>query len=299
MRSMMNYLEMDTLLFYIGDPKQSIYAWRKADLHTYFQAKNKIPAERHYEMEKNYRSSGAYLAAVEEFFRRCKDPFHTADSELDLNFLSVEAHNDAYKGLTKAADEIKALQIFDGGTKGKIKPKVPKLVREILEGGYLLNGEEVKNSDIGILVRTNKEAAQIKGLLADAGIHSITIDDNQVFQDSQEAKSLRYILQAVLETTEANINKALLNAFTGYSSKEVAERNKEDLLDVFRGYREKWNRSGVYPMVKDYMNDFGVMRNLLEKGNANGLRILTDLTQILELLQEAEYRQELKPIRPV
>ena len=285
-----------TTLFYIGDPKQSIYAWRKADLHTYFQAKSKIPAEQHYEMEKNFRSSGAFLAAVEEFFRRCNDPFHTANSELDLNFISVQAHDDSIIGLTKAADELKALQIFDGETKAKIKPKVPRLVREILEDDYLLNGKKVKNSDIGILVRTNKEAAQIKGLLADAAIHSITINDNQVFQDSQEAKSLRYILQAVLEIKEANINKALLNAFTGYNSKEVAERNKEDLLDVFRGYREKWNKSGVYPMVKDYMSDFGIMRNLLENGNANGLRILTDLTQILELLQEAEYRQELKPL---
>ena len=147
-----------------------------------------------------------------------------------------------------------------------------------------------------ILVRTNNEAAQVKGLLAGAGIHAITIDDNHVFRDSQEAKSLRYILQAVLDTSESNINKALLNSFTGYDAKEVAEINKEDLLDVFRVYREIWYRSGVYPMIREYMNDFGIMRNLLETSDANGLRVLTDLTQILELLQEAEYRQELKPL---
>ncbi|HSI69399.1 MAG TPA: UvrD-helicase domain-containing protein, partial [Gillisia sp.] len=286
----------ETTLFYIGDPKQSIYAWRKADLHTYFQAKGKIPVERHYKMDKNYRSSTAYVTAIEEFYNRCDDPFNTANSGLDLNFISVEAHNSSSTGLKKDAYELKALQIFDGETKTKIKPKIPKLVHEILEGGYLLNGKDVKNSDIGILVRTNKEAAQIKGLLADAGIHAITIDDNQVFRDSQEAKSLRYILQAVLETKTANINKALLNTFTGYSAKKVAEISKEDLLDIFRVYREKWTKSGVYPMVKEFMKDFGVMRNLLEKSNENGLRILTDLTQILELLQEAEYRQELKPL---
>lgn len=286
----------DKILFYIGDPKQSIYAWRKADLHTYFQAKKNIPAERHYEMDKNYRSSPAYITAVDEFYSRCEDPFSTGNGDLNLRYLPVTAHNKLAEGLKKESDVLNALQVFDGETKGKIKAKVPKLVYEILNGGYKLNGKEIKNSDIGILVRTNNEAAQVKGLLAGAGIHAITIDDNQVFRDSQEAKSLRYILQAVLDTSESNINKALLNSFTGYDAKEVAEINKEDLLDVFRDYREIWYRSGVYPMIREYMNDFGIMRNLLETSDANGLRVLTDLTQILELLQEAEYRQELKPL---
>ena len=286
----------DKILFYIGDPKQSIYAWRKADLHTYFQAKGNIPKERQYEMDKNYRSSTAYINSVEEFYSRCKDSFHTAESELDLSYLPVMAHNKKAIGLKKEAKELNALQIFDGGTKSQIKIKVQKLVNELLNGGYVLNGEKVENSDIGILVRTNNEAAQIKNLLAGAGIHAITIDDSQVFQDSQEAKSLLYILQAVLTPTEGHINKAILNSFTGYNAKQTAERSKEDLLDVFRSYREIWNEAGVYPMLKKYMNDFGVMKHLLETSDSNGLRILTNLTQILELLQESEYRQELKPL---
>ncbi len=286
----------DKILFYIGDPKQSIYAWRKADLHTYFQAKENIPKVRHYEMDKNYRSSAAYLEALEEFYSRCPDPFYTESSELDLKYLPVTAHLRSAIGLKKESKELKPLQIFNGETKAKIKLKIPRLVYEILYGGYLLNGEKVKNSDIGILVRTNKEAAQVKGLLANAGIHAITIDDNQVFQDSQVAKSLKHVLQAILNTTEANINKALLNSFTGFDSKKVAEINKENLLDSFRTYREIWARSGVYAMVKGYINDFGVMQHLLGTSEANGLRILTDLTQILELLQETEYRRELKPI---
>ena len=56
-----------------------------------------------------------------------------------------------------------------------------------------------------------------------------------------------------------------------------------------------WRESGVYPMLKEYMSDFGVYTRLMDSENPNGLRILSNLTQLLELLQEAEYKLELKP----
>src|SRR5690606_25490016 len=35
----------DTIVFFIGDPKQSIYAWRKADIETYFEARRHVDKE--------------------------------------------------------------------------------------------------------------------------------------------------------------------------------------------------------------------------------------------------------------
>ena len=250
-------------IFFIGDPKQSIYAWRKADLNTYFRAKKDI--DRHFEMNVNFRSSKAYVEAVSQFYDRGQDPFKTKKSDLDINYLPVTANDTTSSGLTHPERKMKPLQMFDGGTKGKIKSLAKRLVHDILFGGYKLNGKDVVKSDIGILVRSNKEAQEVKSLLANEGIHAITIDDSSIYKDSEEAKSLRYIMEAVLNITEKNISKALLNSFTGYSYKKVSAIKKEELLDTFRGYRDIWKESGIYPMIRKYMEDLDVMRHLMEE----------------------------------
>ncbi|HJT74329.1 MAG TPA: UvrD-helicase domain-containing protein, partial [Chitinophaga sp.] len=55
-----------SILFYIGDPKQSIYAWRKADIFTYFKARASV--QHVYGMNRNFRSSALFIEAMNKFF---------------------------------------------------------------------------------------------------------------------------------------------------------------------------------------------------------------------------------------
>ncbi|WP_238580325.1 UvrD-helicase domain-containing protein, partial [Pseudomonas aeruginosa] len=52
----------ETGLFMIGDPKQAIYAFRGADIHTYLRAREATRG-RHYTLGKNFRSTAAMVAA--------------------------------------------------------------------------------------------------------------------------------------------------------------------------------------------------------------------------------------------
>ena len=61
----------EKILFYIGDPKQSIYAFRKADIFTYFKAKENVLNL--HEMNTNHRSTEAYIKAMNEFFQPVAD----------------------------------------------------------------------------------------------------------------------------------------------------------------------------------------------------------------------------------
>src|SRR6185369_280884 len=60
-------------LFLIGDPKQAIYAFRGADLHTYLAARKR--ATRVFQLATNYRSDAALVEAVNTLFLRPAAPF--------------------------------------------------------------------------------------------------------------------------------------------------------------------------------------------------------------------------------
>ena len=58
-------------LLLIGDPKQAIYAFRGADIHSYLQAR-RATAGRHHVLGTNHRSSAALVAAVNGCFQRAE-----------------------------------------------------------------------------------------------------------------------------------------------------------------------------------------------------------------------------------
>src|SRR5699024_6701768 len=62
-------------LFMIGDPKQSIYSFRGADVFVYLQAREETPAENRYSLDFNYRSTPFLLDAFNTLFGVPAHPF--------------------------------------------------------------------------------------------------------------------------------------------------------------------------------------------------------------------------------
>jgi exodeoxyribonuclease V beta subunit len=61
-------------LFLIGDPKQSIYGFRGADIHSYLAARRATEG-RHYQLGTNYRSTAALVQAVNQLFQHAEGKF--------------------------------------------------------------------------------------------------------------------------------------------------------------------------------------------------------------------------------
>ena len=87
-----------TVLFYIGDPKQSIYAWRKADIATYFNAYDDVANK--YGMNENYRSSVSFIQAMNTFFLPVAgfDTFHFPEDEQSIQYIEVKSPDVNTKG---------------------------------------------------------------------------------------------------------------------------------------------------------------------------------------------------------
>ena len=90
-------------LILIGDPKQAIYAFRGADIHTYLRAREATRG-RHYTLDTNFRSSKAMVGAVNHVFEVAEqrpggafrfgavsDDRHGAGAAVSLPFLAVKA----------------------------------------------------------------------------------------------------------------------------------------------------------------------------------------------------------------
>ena len=61
----------------LGDPKQSIYAFRKADIYTYLAAQELLGADAVHHLDTNFRSDAPLIQGLNTFFRSPLD--HTSD----------------------------------------------------------------------------------------------------------------------------------------------------------------------------------------------------------------------------
>ena len=290
----------NSILFYIGDPKQSIYGWRKADVFTYFKARKKV--KQVYSMNQNFRSSAIYIEAMNRFFlpEADFDTFYFSRQKDAIEYIPVESPPKNAKG-----------SFCKGG-----KPEVPLSIRTLpkddipaataAQVAHLLRNKawQIKNgtkqqgllpSDIGVLVRTKRQGIKIKEALSKVGIPAVTFDDSMVLQ-SEEARYLLYLLEAVEDPDRSSVNRALLSPFTGYTIDDILRLDDETVMTFFSKYKTRWVADGIYTALTDFMKDFGVHHVLLRSHTEDGERIITNFMQLAELLHQVESRKSLTTV---
>jgi len=287
----------NTILFYIGDPKQSIYAWRKADILTYFKAYNEV--SNRYEMNTNYRSANGIINAQNSFFKPEKDfdTFYFGNAADAIEYTMVDAPAKNEKGnLQLYGEPVTPISIFENKNNEEIIAAVAATVIDLLGNeGYLFSEKNttrrVMPSDIGILVRSKNNGKNIKDILAGFKIPAVTIDDTKL-SETQEAKELLYVLQAVNDISAANIRKALLTGLTGFKIGNITSLNEEQVLNQFKNYQQAWAAEGVYVMLMKFITDYKVRTQMLQSEAINGERRLSNLLQLQELLHKMQVSKQ-------
>jgi len=290
----------ETILFYIGDPKQSIYAWRKADIETYFQAFHEV--ERRYSMNTNYRSSAAFIASMNLFFQPTEsfDTFYFQGAADSIEYIHVDSPMQNTKGtLLRDGQEDVPMSVFELPNKDAIADGVAAQVMALLDGtsyAIMKNGQKrvVRPSDIGILVRKNSEGQAVKRILSKYNIPAVTIGDAKVLQ-TEEAMELLYILDAMLNISLSTINRALLSPLTGLSTEDLLILDEEQATERFGHYKSTWEKDGIYNALMDFIADFNVQQNLLKGDVENGERIITNVYQLVELFHKVQSSKMLSP----
>ncbi|WP_421182591.1 exodeoxyribonuclease V subunit beta [Aeromonas enteropelogenes] len=287
----------DTALLMIGDPKQAIYGFRGADIFTYIQARRNVSA--HYTLGRNWRSSGALVAAVNGLFERAKDPFIY---EADIPFLPVEAQGKSKALLLDGviAPVLHCWQLTGQPTfnRGDYQSKmarataaeIHRLLSLAREGKALIGSEPVKAGDIAVLVRTGAEGKLVQQELARLAIASVYLSNRESVLEQVEAREILLILHACQNPSEErSLRAALATGLFDLDAKaldELAsdERAWESAVQEFMEYRKVWHKRGVLAMLRALLHRRNLAASLL--ASPYGERRLTNFLHLGELLQQ-------------
>jgi len=302
----------DCGVFMIGDPKQAIYSFRGADIHTYLRARD-ATAGRHYTLGTNFRSTQALVQAVNQCFvhaeRQPRGAFRYASAQHGnrVPFHAVQAKGRSER-LLLGGRPAQALTFWylDGGdapvTTGAYRREMAARAASAV-GGWLrgaasgdsalvdLSGQSrrLQPADIAVLVRDGTEASAIRDALSDRGMASVYLSDRDSVFASAEAQDLAYWLHACSAPTDDKAMRAALATATLGLNYAVLDRLNQDerfweaQVQRFVDYRQQWQQLGVLPMLRQMLADFDVPQRLA--ASVGGERALTNVLHIAEWLQ--------------
>ncbi len=289
-------------LVLVGDPKQAIYAFRGANVHTYLEAVNGLGTSL-YSLGVNRRSDGALLGAISRLLRGatfgderiayaevqpCEENAHrrlAGESGEELPALIVRG----------ALGDIKQTKFHEYATADVERAVAADLaihVRRLLDTAWVPLGEAspgrrpLRPENVAVLIGRHAEAAPIQQALAEHGIAAVVTRGESVMR-SMAALHWRWLLSAIDRPSDPRrARTAALSWFFGWPVERVADADDEELGDV-QETLARWSGvlevQGTAELCTRIWAESGVAARVL--GMVEGDRHITDLDHISELLQ--------------
>lgn len=290
-------------LFMIGDPKQSIYSFRGADIFSYLEAQSDTPDGHTYSLGYNYRSAPGLINGINTLFGSYADPFILENISYQAVKSGLESSGQLQiQGRAETPLEIRQLAGLDGdkamskGAANDISARdtavqIQALLAKAQKDEAKIGGDAVQAGDIAVLVRSHRQAACIREALMEKGIKSVTHSKQSVF-GTDEARELYTLLKAVAEPArEQSTSTALSTVMMGYKADELIALQEDDkqwaaLLEQFGDWHAMWEDHGFASMFRSVMQQQHVAEKVVRlKG---GERMLTNLNHLGELIGQEE-----------
>ncbi len=284
-----------TRLVLVGDPKQAIYGFRGADIHTYQRAVSSS-AER-FSLDTNWRSDKAVLQGVETLlrgltfgsssirFRPVQAPPRHEKTRLSTSHGSpvapvtvrmpiTDGKPNARSGQRAVVADL-AAHLADLLDRGRIPDRSSK------EPGAL---RPIEPRDIAVLVKAKSEAAPIQRELRRLGIDAVFSGIGSVL-DSPAATQWRWLLEAVAQPFDARrARTAALSWFVGWTADRLAASTDQELgaeQERFQRWGDVLVARGVADFVRVVRGDSAVVDRVLAA--TDGERNITDIDHLGEL----------------
>lgn len=295
-------------LFMIGDPKQSIYSFRGADVFSYIRAKKDADENKVFGLGRNFRSTPGLIAGINELFGQHPNPFILED----IPFEGVKPGKklDEYEYLTESGKRIspirfRCLETHGDGIRNKADGQEKAAadsayeIWRLIQGGkrnqIRIGSKPVQAKDIAVLVRSHYQAGLMSRALRERGVKSVQYSQESVF-DSEEARQLEILLKAVAEpSNESLIKSALALPMINFSAIELLEVEENEqrwvgILDQFADWHKRWLNQGFSAMFRVMLKKAKISEHIIQY--PDGERKLTNLLHLGELLQHEDQHRK-------
>jgi len=290
----------DSRLVVIGDPKQSIYSFRGADIESYLAAADGADDVR--TLDVNWRSDGPLLQALDAMFGGVTfgDPriqyrkvqpapghegarIHGLGAPLLIRQFSedidIPRRKDGYFRIGDARDAVAA--------------DVASQIVELLTSGVTIDDSDslpsvarpVGPADIAVLCRTGRQVDSVRAELSKRNVPSVAAKHGDVFE-TEAAEQWRRFLKAVERPDRVDlVRMAATTILVGYSPDVVAGFDEADVLELqhrIMTWQAILNTDGVPALVAELNRSTGLAVRAL--AGADGERVITDITHVAEEL---------------
>ncbi len=210
-------------LFVVGDPKQSIYAWRSADLAAYDRFVETVRAHggRKLDLAVNFRSSQVILDEVE----RVLAPGFVEEAELQPRFVRLLARENRAKDQPAPPAELPALEVVDLATEEELENsggKRPKSAEATWRDAHWFaasvaaacaNG--MRASSAGLLLRSGTDVGIYTEALREHGV-PFDLGRDRGYYQRREIVEATALLRCVLDPSDQLATVACLrSSFAG------------------------------------------------------------------------------------
>lgn len=280
-------------LVLVGDPKQSIYAFRGAEVLSYLNAVES--ASERQRLTVNWRSDEAVVDGLGVLFEGA------TLGHPEIAYRPVRAEHTGSRIHGAPAVRIRAFlrPDFTATTKdgtaplvGPVRERVTEdvandIARVLGSGTQIDDGDErrpVQPGDIAILLRANKTVAPLQRALAARGVASVVTSGTSIFA-TPAARYWWYVLSAIESPSrQPRVRLAALTPLIGLTA-QTLERQGDTGVGTLSGTLAELGRiftaGGFAPMAARLFADFRTAERLLAFDG--GERLMTDIMQLSEL----------------
>ncbi len=269
----------------IGDPKQSIYGFRSADLQSYLAAAR---ATAKLSLPKNHRSDGAVVRGVQELFGNLPlgDP--------SITVVDVDTHHDTRLHMPNASARI-LIRRGNADTLGHppheaIAHDMVALAQRLLEQATITGpgnlDRPLSPSDIAVLVRNRARGTEVVQALLGAGIPAVFHGQDGVLTGSA-AQDWAKLLAAMVSPTRSEVVLASSTDLLGFALPGLLDGGADSArASVLVQRLALAHETGGIPEVLTTLEAETDLQSRVLSA-PDGERTLTDLRHVAELLSTA------------